>query len=155
MGTAAPASDEELDRIEATIDAYLARELDENPLILAVDRSEPSIRRWFVRLQGEEKQTTTIWLTIAQRTLRYETFVMPAPEENHAAFYEHLLRRNDGFNGAAFSIGDEDAIFLKGRLPIEAVTEDELDRIIGSLWTYVERSFKPALRIGFASRFPG
>lgn len=155
MGTPPPATDAELDRIEAAIDAYLARELDENPLILAVDRAEPRLRRWFVRLDGEEKQTTTIWLTIAQRTLQYETFMMPAPEEDHARFYEHLLRRNDGFNGAAFTIGDEDAIFLKGRLPIEAVTDDELDRIIGSLWTYVEQSFRPALRIGFASRFGG
>lgn len=155
MGSPPPASDEDLDRIERAIDAYLERELAENPLILAVDRAEPSMRRWFVRLQGEEKQTTTIWLTIAQRTLRYETYVMPAPEENQERFYEHLLRRNDGYNGAAFTIGDEDAVFLKGRLPVEAVTDDELDRIIGSLWTYVEQSFKPALRIGFASRFAG
>ncbi|MBX3314427.1 MAG: YbjN domain-containing protein [Actinobacteria bacterium] len=153
MGTPAPASDDELDEIEAAIDAYLARELEENPLVLAVDRTEPSMRRWFVRLAGEEKQTTTVWLTIAQRTLRYETYVMPAPEEDHARFYEHLLRRNEGFNGAAFTIGDEDAIFLKGRLPISAVTDDELDRIIGSLWAYVEQTFRPALRIGFASRF--
>ena len=65
----------------------------------------------------------------------------------------HLLRRNQGFNGVAFSIGDEDAVYLRGRLPVAAVTEEELDRIIGSLYAYVEQCFRPALRIGFASRF--
>ena len=108
-----------------------------------------------MRLTGEEKDFTTVWLTLRQRTLHYETYVMPAPEEDHARFYEHLLRRNLGFNGAAFAIGDEDAVFLRGQLPVDAVTDDELDRIIGSLYAYVEQCFRPALRIGFASRFPG
>ena len=147
------ASDAELDALEARVDAHLVQELETNPVVLAVDRGEAGERRWFVRLAGEEKDVITIWLTIRQRTLEYETFVMPAPEENHAQLYEHLLRRNQGFNGAAFSIGDEDAVYLRGRLPVAAVTEEELDRIIGSLYTYVEQCFRPALRIGFASRF--
>ena len=29
----------------------------------------------------------------------------------------------------------------------------ELDRILGSFYAYVEQCFRPALRIGFASRF--
>jgi hypothetical protein len=149
------ATDAELDEIEARIDAYLARELEDNPVMVAVDRAEPGVRRWYVRLAGEEKDFTTVWLTIHQRTLQYETYVMPAPEEDHARFYEHLLRRNLGLNGAAFAIGDEDAIFLRGQLPIDAVDDEELDRIIGSLYAYVERCFRPALRIGFASRFAG
>ena len=148
-----PSSVDELDRLSRLIDGWLTDQLDENPAVAAVDRGEPGERRWYVRLVGEEKSTSTIWFTLGQRTLRYETYVMPAPEEDHARFYEHLLRRNEGFNGAAFTIGDEDAIFLKGRLPIAAVTDDELDRVIGSLWAYVEQSFRPALRIGFASRF--
>ena len=147
------ASDAELDALEARVDAHLLRELGENPVMLAVDRGEVGDRRWFVRLAGEDKDVTTIWLTIRQRTLEYETFVMPAPEENHAQLYEHLLRRNQGFNGVAFSIGDEDGVYLRGRLPVAAVTEEELDRIIGSLYAYVEQCFRPALRIGFASRF--
>jgi hypothetical protein len=55
--------------------------------------------------------------------------------------------------GAHFSIGAEDAVFLRGELPLAALTEDELDRIVGSLYAYVERYFHSALRIGFASRF--
>ena len=78
---------------------------------------------------------------------------MPAPEENPAELYEHLLRRNDRLVGAHFSIGIEDAVFLRGELPAVAITEAELDRIIGSMYAYVEQCFGTAIRIGFASRF--
>jgi len=80
---------------------------------------------------------------------------MPAPEENHAAFFEHLLRRNQKLYGAAFAIGEEDAVFLVGQIDNAAITDDELDRVLGSLYAWVEQFFRPALRIGFASRFSG
>jgi hypothetical protein len=147
-----------LDALEDRIDAWFAREAAENPMIAAVDRGEPGERRWYVRVRGEQKDTFTLWFTLGQRTLRYETYVMPAPEENHAAFYEHLLARNLGLYGWSFAIGEESAVFLSGALGVEALVGDEalareLDRVLGSGWAYVERCFRPALRIGFASKF--
>jgi hypothetical protein len=140
--------------LEALIDCWLAEQLDENPVVAAVERGEPSERRWYVRVHGESKDVFTIWFTLRQRSLHYETYVMPAPEENQGEFFEHLLRRNRKLHGAAFCIGEEDAVFLAGALPFHAVDEGELDRILGSLYAYVEQCFLPALRIGFASRFP-
>lgn len=149
-----PLTTDELDALEARIDAWAAAEFAANDTVAAVDRAEePDVRRWYVRLRGEEKETFTVWFTLGQRTLHYETYVMPAPEEQHERFFEHLLRRNLRFNGAAFTIGAEDAVFLVGQLPVQAVDEEELDRILGSLYAYVEQCFKPALRIGYASRF--
>jgi hypothetical protein len=150
-----PPSDAELVAVADRIERWARAQLEENPVVVAVEGDAEAWGRWFVRVTGEEKDTFTIWLTLRQRTLRYETYVMPAPEENHAAFYEHLLRRNLGFFGAAFAIGEEDAVFLTGGLDVAAVTDDELDRILGSLYAYVEQCFRPALRIGFARRFPG
>lgn len=147
-----PATPAELDELEHLVERWLEREQAANPIVAAIDR-DPGARRWFVRLRGEEKDFTTVWLTLGQRTLQYETYVMPAPEENHSRFYEHLLRRNHALHGATFCIGDEDAVFLKGQLPLRCVDEPELDRIVGSLYAYVEQYFRPALRIGFASRF--
>jgi putative sensory transduction regulator len=144
----------QLDALEAVIEQWLDRERRGNPVLAAVDR-DPEQRRWFVRLRGEEKDFTTVWFTLGQRTLQFETYVMPAPEENHAAFYEHLLRRNRSCNGVAFCIGDEDAVFLRGQLPVHAVDDAELDRILGSIYAYVEQFFRPAMRIGYASRFRG
>jgi hypothetical protein len=147
------ASPEQLEALDARISAWLAVQLAENPALKAVDRDEDSgERRWFVRLAGEQKDTFTIWFTLRDRTLHYETYMMPAPEENHEQLYEHLLRRNLKLFGAAFAVGAEDAIFLVGQVPVESIDEGELDRILGSMFAYVEQCFRPALRIGFASR---
>jgi len=150
-----PAGAAELDALEAAVDGWLRRALAENPMLVAVDRGEPGERRWYVRLAGEDKDFTTIWFTLRQRALHFETYVTPAPEENEAEFYAHLLRRNLGFHGMAFAVGPEEAVFLVGALPLAALSEPQLDRVIGSTWAYVERTFRAALRIGFASRFGG
>jgi len=145
---------EELDAIAGTIEAWLDVQRDENPVVAAVEADpDPDVRRWFVRVLGEEKDVFSIWFELRQRTLHYETYVMPAPEENHAEFFEHLLRRNTKLMGAAFGIGEEDAVFLAGALPNHAIDHDELDRVLGSLYAWTEQFFRPALRIGFASRF--
>jgi hypothetical protein len=147
-------SEEELDELGKRIEGWLQRQLEENPVVAAVERDvESGERRWFVRVHGEQKDVFSIWFHLRQRTLHYETYVMPAPEENHARFFEHLLRRNLKLYGAAFAIGDEDAVFLTGQLANQCVDDDELDRILGSLYQWVEDFFRPALRIGFASRF--
>ena len=58
------------------------------PVVRAVDRRggrgrrrAPLVRAAARRGQGLQ----TVWLTLGQRTLRYETYVMPAPEENAGA----------------------------------------------------------------------
>jgi hypothetical protein len=143
-----------LSQLEADIGRWLATFAESTPAVRAVERVEGEECRWLVRMAGEDKDVTTVWITLGQRTLRYETYVMPAPEENAAVLYESLLRRNDRLVGAHFSIGIEDAIFLRGELPLAAVTVDEVDRAIGTLYAAVEQVFRGLLRIGFASHFP-
>ena len=145
--------DAALARIERQIDEWLSHAKTNNELILAVDRSTDQEIRWYVRMSGQEKEFTTVWLTLGQRTLRFETYVMPAPEENAQVLYESLLRRNEKLVGAHFSIGQEDAVFLRGEIPLAALNEQELDRLIGTLYSTVEQSFGALIRIGFASRF--
>jgi len=140
----------ELDR---RIDGWLRALFAEHDHILAVDRADNGAVRWYVRMRGEDKEFTTVWLTLGQRMLRYETYVMPAPEENDAELYEHLLRRNDTLVGAHFSIGVEDAVFLRGEMPLAQVSLVELDRVLGTLYAQVEQCFRSLLRIGFRSRF--
>ena len=144
---------DELAGDEQRIDEWLAAFAADNPLIEAVDRGEGDQPRWYVRMAGEEKDHITVWLTLGQRTLRYEAYVMPAPEENPHEVYEMALRRNERMVGAHFAIGTEDALFLRGELPLVALSALELDRVIGSLYAYVERCFPALIRLGFASRF--
>jgi hypothetical protein len=144
---------EQLADVDRRIDEWLVVLADGHDHILAVDRSDDGAVRWYVRMRGEDKEFTTVWLTLGQRTLRYETYVMPAPEENDAELYEHLLRRNDAMIGAHFSIGIEDAVFLRGEMPVSHVNLAELDRALGTLYAQVEQCFQALLRIGFRSRF--
>ena len=148
------ATDEDLDALGQLITAWAHSERDTNDLVLAVDQL-PMDRRWFVRMKGEEKQVTTVWLTLRERTLHFETQFMPAPEENREALFEYLLRLNNRMFGVRFAIGDEEAVYLVGQLPWGAVDEEELDRILGSAYHYTELYFRPAMRIGYASKFKG
>jgi len=143
----------QLAALDRRIDGWLAELATEHDHILAVDRTDDGGVRWYVRMRGDDKEFTTVWLTLGQRLLRYETYVMPAPEENRHELYEHLLRRNDGLVGAHFSIGVEDAVFLRGEMPVTQVTLEELDRALGTLYAQVEQCFQALLRIGFRSRF--
>ncbi len=139
--------------LERRIDEWLATVHSQHPNAVAAQRSTEESDRWMVRLRGEAKEFTTIWLRLGQRTLRYETYVMPYPEENVNEVFELLLRRNERLVGAHYSLGAESAVFLNGELVLAAVDERELDRIIGTLYATVEAQFTDLVRLGFASRF--
>jgi hypothetical protein len=140
--------------VEQRVEDWLRTQLEENPVVVAVDR-EPDLHRWYLRMRGEERDFIAVWLTLGDYTLEYETYLMPAPEENEAEVWEYLLRHNRRLFGMSFAIGAEEAVYLIGRMPLQALDEDELDRIIGSSYAYVEAHFRPAMRIGYASKFRG
>jgi hypothetical protein len=146
-----PASPEELAALAALIDRWAAAERATNPLLTHVELV-PEERRWLVRMRGEDKAVITVWLTLRERTLHYETYFIPSPEENVAQCWEYLLRLNARLYGMRFAIGDEDAVYLTGQLPLKAVDTEELDRIVGASYAYTEQYFRSALAIGFASR---
>ncbi len=150
-----PAAPSELDEIERRVDAWATRQVSADECVASVERAEPPLRRWYIRLLGEEKSVFSVWLTLQQRSLHFETYFVPAPEENHARFYEYCLRRNLKLRGARFAIGAEDAVFLVGEIAAGDVDDDELDRILGTLYEATERHFRPAMRIGYATRFRG
>jgi hypothetical protein len=150
--TPGPATPEQLAATRRTIDEWADEALASNPLLVAVDR-EPQLDRWYLRMRGEDKLTITVWLTLRQCTLHFETYFMPAPAENVAACYEYLLRANRSLFAWRFMVGAEDAVYLVGSLPVPAVDSLELDRIVGTAYAYSERFFRPAMSIGYASRF--
>ncbi len=147
-----PASSEELAALAEVIEQWADQERRTNPLLAHVEYI-PEERRWLVRLHGEEKQIITVWLTLRERSLHYETYFIPAPEEDQARCYEYLLRVNARLHGMRFAIGDEDAVYLMGQTPLKVVDAEELDRIIGASYADTEQYFRAALEIGFASRF--
>lgn len=151
-----PPTPDELAALEVVIDRWMTATLADNPVVEAVERDDRrGERRWFVRVTGDEKPVFSVWFHLRQRNLHVETFLMPAPVERAGELYDHLLRRNLNLHGLAFAIGDEDAVFVVGRIPAAWVDDAALDRVLGSVYAVVEQCFRPAMRIGFASRFAG
>ncbi|MET1134099.1 MAG: YbjN domain-containing protein [Aeromicrobium sp.] len=104
-----------------------------------------------VELPGERKLKTTCRLEVGKHALGVHAFVARNPDENHEAVYRWMLERNLKLFGVAFAIDSAGDIYLDGRLPLEAVTGEELDRLLGSVLSYADESFNTILELGFAS----
>jgi hypothetical protein len=116
---------------------------------LAYERPEPDA--YLVRLEGEHKLATMTWLIAGEHSLQIEAFFCRQPDENHAAFYRFLLERSARMYGVHFALDTTGDVYLTGRLPLTAVSETEIDRLLGSVLTYSDEVFNEALKIGFAS----
>jgi hypothetical protein len=112
---------------------------------------EPAEGEFFVTLPGTHKLATHCWLVVGKHALLVEAFVVRKPDENAEEFYRFLLRRNARMYAVAFAIDPVGDVYLVGRLPLQAVTADEVDRLLGSVLQYADESFDPLLEIGFAS----
>jgi hypothetical protein len=152
MNPAEIATDEERSACFETIERWAQARVAEGGAVVAAEHHQED-NRWLVRMRGEEKEFVTVWLTVRQRTLRHEAQVMPAPETNVQGVFEYLLRRNGDLYQMRFALGPEDAIYLIGELPVSSVTEDELDRVIGSSLAYIDDFFPTAMTIGFAGLY--
>ena len=116
-----------------------------------LDWTSPGEGQFFVRLPGTHKLATNCWLVVGAHALLVEAFVCRKPDENVEQFHRFLLRRNARTYGVSFAVDKAGDVYLVGRLPLQAVTADEVDRLLGSVLQYADESFNPLLEIGFAS----
>jgi hypothetical protein len=106
---------------------------------------------YVVTLPGTHKLKTVCNLIIGEHALRLEAFVMRAPDEKREELWAWLLRRNARMYGVAFSIDTSGDVYLTGRVSLNGLDSDELDRLLGSVLTYADESFDTMLEIGFGS----
>ena len=106
---------------------------------------------FMVVLPGERKLKTPCRLDVGKHSFALHAFVSRRVDENGERVYRWLLERNLKLFGVAFALDHHGDIYLDGRLPLEAVTEEQLDRLLGSVLTYADESFNTILELGFAS----
>ena len=106
---------------------------------------------FFLTLPGEKKLQTHCALVVGDHSLSINAFVIRKPDENLEAVHSWLLKKNASMYCVAFAINELGDIYLVGRLPFSAVTETELDRVIGAVLQYSDSSFNPLLELGFAT----
>ncbi len=116
-----------------------------------LDYTSPGPGQFFVVLPGTHKLATNCWLVVGAHALLIEAFVVRRPDENAQEFQAFLLRRNARMYAVAFSVDASGDVYLVGRLPLSAVTAQEVDRILGCVLQYADESFDPLLELGFAS----
>jgi len=120
-----------------------------NSLDVGYEQPEPGA--YLLRLAGEHKLVTMTWLIAGQHSLQVEAFFCRQPDENHAAFYRFLLERNARMYGVHFALDATGDVYLTGRLPLAAITEAEIDRVLGCVLAYSDETFNEALKLGFGS----
>lgn len=106
---------------------------------------------FLVTLKGEKKLQTHCALIVGDHSLSINAFVIRKPDENEDQVHHWCLTKNAAMYGLAFAINQLGDIYLVGRLPLDAVNERELDRLLGSVLQYSDSAFNPLLEIGFAN----
>jgi hypothetical protein len=106
---------------------------------------------FLVTLKGEKKLQTHCALIVGDHSLSINAFVIRKPDENEDQVHHWCMTKNAAMYGLAFAINQLGDIYLVGRLPLDAVNEKELDRLLGSVLQYSDSAFNPLLEIGFAN----
>ncbi|MCM2577283.1 YbjN domain-containing protein [Streptomyces meridianus] len=129
-----------------------AREIVEQTLDdaeLTWESPEPGV--YVVTLPGTRKLSTTCSLRVGRHSLSVNAFVIRHPDENQAAVHRWLLERNTRLYGVSYAIDGHGDVYLAGKLPLSAVTPEELDRLLGTVLENADGSFNTLLELGFAS----
>ena len=108
-------------------------------------------KSFLITLKGEKKLQTHCALIVGDHSLSINAFVIRKPDENEDKVHHCCMTKNASMYGLAFAINQLGDIYLVGRLPLDAVNAQELDRILGSVLQYSDSSFNPLLEIGFAN----
>lgn len=141
-----------LDSVRQIINEFLQVQFQDPAGVIADWAKDPAKDNWYVRMHGISKEAITVWLILRQRSLFVESHFMPLPETNKEACYEYFLKKNNELIGYKFSIGTT-AVYLISHVPLSQLSFSELDRLLGSAWSYTEMCFATAMQIGFKNKY--
>ena len=111
----------------------------------------PEPGTYVVTLPGTRKLSTTVSLLVGRHSLSINAFVIRHPDENEAGVHRWLLERNLRLYGVSYAVDPLGDVYVTGKLPLSAVTADEIDRILGQVLQAADGSFNTLLELGFAS----
>ena len=104
---------------------------------------------WDLLVPSYWKETIGVSLILGDHHLRAEAFFMRAPDENPGSTYRLFLQRNERSGPWRFTANESGDVGLLALIPLAAVTEDELDQLLGTLVTVTDETYVPAMKLGF------
>ncbi|MFF4039853.1 YbjN domain-containing protein [Streptomyces sp. NPDC001816] len=111
----------------------------------------PEPGTYVVKLPGTRKLSTTVSLLVGRHTLSLNAFVVRHPDENEAGVHRWLLERNLKLYGVSYAVDRLGDVYVTARLPLTAVTAEEIDRLLGQVLEAADGAFNTLLELGFAS----
>lgn len=106
---------------------------------------------YVVKLPGTHKLSTTLQMIVGRHSLSLNAFVIRRPDENESGVHRWLLERNLKLYGVSYAVDRLGDVYVTGRLPLAAVTADEIDRLLGQVLQAADGSFNTLLELGFAT----
>lgn len=106
-------------------------------------------RTFVVELPGERKLRTTVSIRVGDHSVSLNAFVARHPDENHAEVYRWLLERNSRMGAACYCVDHLGDIYLSARIPLEGVSAQALDRVMGTILKHADGDFNKILELGF------
>ncbi|WP_112466259.1 YbjN domain-containing protein [Streptomyces triticisoli] len=116
-----------------------------------LDWESPRSGTYVVKLPGTRKLSTTLQMIVGRHSLSLNAFVIRHPDENESGVHRWLLERNLKLYGVSYAVDQLGDVYVTGRLPLAAVTADEVDRLLGQVLEAADGSFNTLLELGFAS----
>lgn len=104
---------------------------------------------WDLLVPSYWKESIAVSLELGERHLRAEAFFMRAPEDNRAETYHLFLQRNLRSGPWRFCANPAGDLLLLALIPRPAVTEEELDRLLGTLVQVTDETYVPAMKLGY------
>jgi len=111
----------------------------------------PEPGNYVVKLPGTRKLSTTVSFLVGRHSLSLNAFVVRHPDENEPAVHRWLLERNLKLYGVSYAVDRLGDVYVTAKLPLSAVTTDEIDRLLGQVLEAADGAFNTLLELGFAS----
>jgi hypothetical protein len=103
-----------------------------------------------IRLENTKHLAAPVRLLVGNQSLLVEAFFVRRPDDKAEEFYRFLLERNGRMYGVHFAIDAKGDVYLIGRLPLVAVTPDEIGRLLGCVVAYADDAYEAAQQLGLA-----
>jgi hypothetical protein len=134
-----------------SLEDQLDKTIGEALVELDVEHTRREPGQFLVTLPGTRRLQTHCWLVIRDHALFVQAFVCRRPDEGHEAVYRFLLQRNARLYGVAYTLDRVGDIHLVGRTSFDAVSAEEVDRLLGQVLDAADNDFNTLLELGFAT----
>jgi hypothetical protein len=116
---------------------------------IGAEHERRSERHWRIRLPSATRGAVRAGLTLRERTLTVQAFVLRGPDRDHAGVYRRLLRKNLDTRHWRFALDDAGDVFAVADAPLAGLDADGLDGLLGALAALVDETYEGVVRQGF------